>query len=497
MSIIRKTNHPRVFVSLILFMLIVFGVVTPNHAQAAMLTVNTLIDENDGSCSDGDCSLRDAIQVAAAGDTINFSVTGTILLNLGRLNIAKNLSIIGPGPESLTVDGNQNGQIFVVYATYDVNISGMTITNGINMYGYGGGVHNLGTCTITNAIFNTNSSVNPALGGGLYNEGTATLTNVTFSGNSGGGGMYNSGHSTLTNVTFNGNYGHGLANNGISELTNVTFSDNIGGYGVGMHNGTSSISTLTNVTFSDNSASNYGGGIYNDQNALTYLTNVTFNGNSALLGGGMYTRSKTTLTNVTFNDNSASGSGGGMLIVIGNFNTLSLTNVTFSGNTATNYGGGLSNSLGTSILTNVTFSNNSAGNGGGVYVWSGSIVKLKNSLLSGGIAPNGSDCGGTLTSYGYNLIQDTSGCTITGDQTGNVYGEDPQLGPLGHYGGYTLTHALLPGSSAIDAADFTDYNGNPVTLDQRGVTRPQGPANDIGAFEFVNQMPFWLPVVIK
>ena len=141
----------------------------------------------------------------------NFSVAGTILLNLGQINISKDLSINGPGPGNLTVDGNHNGQIFVVFATYNVSISGLTIVNGINMYGYGGGVYNTGTCSLTNVIFNNNSSVNPALGGGLYNEGIATLVNVIFSGNS-SGGMFNSGLSTLTNVTFSANTGHGLVN---------------------------------------------------------------------------------------------------------------------------------------------------------------------------------------------------------------------------------------------------------------------------------------------
>ena len=42
-------------------------------------TVNTLVDENDGSCAEGDCSLRDAIQVAVGGDTIDIDVTGTIV----------------------------------------------------------------------------------------------------------------------------------------------------------------------------------------------------------------------------------------------------------------------------------------------------------------------------------------------------------------------------------------------------------------------------------
>jgi CSLREA domain-containing protein len=51
-----------------------------SEGVSAVITVNTLADENDGSCSDGDCSLRDAIQVASSGDTITFSVSGTIRL---------------------------------------------------------------------------------------------------------------------------------------------------------------------------------------------------------------------------------------------------------------------------------------------------------------------------------------------------------------------------------------------------------------------------------
>jgi hypothetical protein len=60
------------------------------------------------------------------------------------------------------------------------------------------------------------------------------------------------------------------------------------------------------------------------------------------------------------------------------------------------------------------------------------------------------------------------------------------LGPLADNGGRTETHALLPGSPAIDAiaeADCIDLAGSPVAEDQRGVDRPQGAGCDIGAFE--------------
>ena len=64
---------------------------------------------------------------------------------------------------------------------------------------------------------------------------------------------------------------------------------------------------------------------------------------------------------------------------------------------------------------------------------------------------------------------------------GALLKSDPFLGPLENNGGPTLTHALLLNSPAIDAGSAThcpDY-------DQRGISRPQGAACDIGAFEFV------------
>ncbi len=57
--------------------------------------------------------------------------------------------------------------------------------------------------------------------------------------------------------------------------------------------------------------------------------------------------------------------------------------------------------------------------------------------------------------------------------------DDPQLGPLADNGGPTLTHALLPGSLAIDAGNDVAH----LATDQRGRARVSGAAADIGAFE--------------
>jgi uncharacterized Zn-binding protein involved in type VI secretion len=59
---------------------------------------------------------------------------------------------------------------------------------------------------------------------------------------------------------------------------------------------------------------------------------------------------------------------------------------------------------------------------------------------------------------------------------------NPKLGPLTSNGGPTQTHALLPGSPALDAGDDT---GCPAT-DQRGVARIG--RCDIAAYEFVERV---------
>src|SRR5579871_1601051 len=75
---------------------------TPRPAHAATITVNSTADNGPGNCS-ATCTLRDAIAVANSGDTISFSVTGTITLTGGTLTIAKDLMISGPGAGSMAV----------------------------------------------------------------------------------------------------------------------------------------------------------------------------------------------------------------------------------------------------------------------------------------------------------------------------------------------------------------------------------------------------------
>ena len=71
---------------------------------------NTIVVTNTSEYDAG--SLRDAIAIAAPGDTIQVNVSGVISLIGGPLVVRKNLSIVGPGAASLTVSGN--GSILAV-----------------------------------------------------------------------------------------------------------------------------------------------------------------------------------------------------------------------------------------------------------------------------------------------------------------------------------------------------------------------------------------------
>src|SRR6476660_2558248 len=75
--------------------------------HAATITVTNTNDTGAGS-------LRQAIADSNDGDTIAFGVTGTITLTTGELLVDKSITIHGPGPDHLTVDGNHASGVFQV-----------------------------------------------------------------------------------------------------------------------------------------------------------------------------------------------------------------------------------------------------------------------------------------------------------------------------------------------------------------------------------------------
>jgi hypothetical protein len=455
-------------------LLILLVLALPCAVDAATFAVDTTVDDPAlSACDDAapdDCSLRGAI-VAANGlplseaSTIHvpagtyalsqetsctFSVQpspGTFFtLSHVPLCVSKQVTIQGAGADTTIIDGEGRGRVLFVSASAVAELRGVTIANGLGDRTFG----------------------NPALialphGGGILNEGTLTLTDSVVRNSSVPAGAVNGG---------------AIFNNAVLTLQRSAVSDNVspgGQLGGGIFNQAAAVLSLSDSTISNNVIGGSGGGIGNNGGVVT-ITNSTVSGNTAGGSGGRIASSDA----VPFT---------AMLTVV---------NSTISGNTCGGAGGGIGTSGGVADLNNVTITNNTgatvAGSGGGVSIHVAQFT-LRNTVIAGnrdlstGSFP---DCTGALISRGYNLIQDTTGCIITGDLTGNIVGQDAKLFPLGDYGGPTETHALLAGSPAIDA-------GNPAApgsgsfactaIDQRGFNRLQDGDGDgtarceIGAVE--------------
>ncbi|HEX9003298.1 MAG TPA: choice-of-anchor Q domain-containing protein [Blastocatellia bacterium] len=222
------------------------------------------------------------------------------------------------------------------------------------------------------------------------------------------------------------------------------------------------------------------------------ITNNDVTAASNPLGGGIDNEGGTvTITRSTISNNVASFRGGGLQNQ-GVGSTMTIVNSTISGNTAGTTGiGGAIRSLVPLTLTSCTVFGNSAQTGGNISRSNGTL-SFGNTIIAGGtlLGAGGTspDVDGTLTSLDYNLIQNTTGATISGTTTRDITGVSPQLGPLTNNGGPTPTHALLAGSPALDKG-----NSSGSITDQRGLTRPfdittipsatGGDNADIGAFE--------------
>jgi beta-glucanase (GH16 family) len=232
-----------------------------------------------------------------------------------------------------------------------------------------------------------------------------------------------------------------------------------------------------------------GGGIYSGENSTLTILSSTIRDNSVTQGhgGGVYGffNSTVTISATTIYSNTVGEVGGGLRL-LGNGNVI---NSTISGNSTTGWhGGAIFHTDGVLNLVNSSVISNTAPNDvtGGVFVGTftaaSPTLTMRNSIVANN---SGAECVAlvnpgasgtvTLTSLGRNLASDAS-CALTGsgDQP-NV--ANARVAPIAANGGPTRTHALLPGSPALDAAT------NCPATDQRGVARPQGPACDIGAYE--------------
>jgi hypothetical protein len=245
-----------------------------SHSNAATITVTSTSDSGAGT-------LRQAIidnEAAGGGNTINFSVTGTIVLTSDKLLITKDVTIAGPGARLLTVQrstagGTPDFSIFRIDSgTATVNVSGLTIANASGafeaaLYNLSGATVNVSDCTVTGNNIT-------GFGGGVFNEsGTVTLSNCAITNNtaSQGAGVDNQSTMTLRNCT--------VANN-----TATTTSTSSGGGG-GIANLGGATLTLVSCTITGNSAttnltSGGGGGVFNASFGTLHIGNTIVASNS-------------------------------------------------------------------------------------------------------------------------------------------------------------------------------------------------------------------------
>lgn len=130
--------------------------------------------------------------------------------------------------------------------------------------------------------------------------------------------------------------------------------------------------------------------------------------------------------------------------------SFSLLNVLLFGNIAEENGGGVF-ALGSGKISSLTIDDNVAvGSGGGIDIASGA-VKITNTIVAlNGAASSGHDCAGGFSSQGFNLIFDTSGCSISGQTLTNIVGLDPKLDSPEHFD-QVLIQRSLAGSPVLGA----------------------------------------------
>ncbi|HKY63925.1 MAG TPA: choice-of-anchor Q domain-containing protein [bacterium] len=265
-----------------------FAALTSN-ARAAVFDVTTAVDEADGSCADGDCSLRDAILAANSSgepDNIVNLPNGTYSLTLadageedagliGDLDVLSNSLTINGNGSTIDASPLANQRIFDVVATGGLALvlNDLVLTGGTAQAG--GAIRFDGEGPAESLVLNrcwvTGNHTSLASGGGINaSDAEVIINDSTFSSNDAvllGGGIF------IAAVNL--------------EITNSTISGNESGQDGGGIYAEDSFALLFNATIADNQAGDRGGGIFQSGFAIAVgyvLSNSILAGNRAVSG---------------------------------------------------------------------------------------------------------------------------------------------------------------------------------------------------------------------
>lgn len=280
--------------------------------------------------------------------------------------------------------------------------------------------------------------------------------------------------------------------------------------------------TILRSTISGNRANGVGGGVYIWPRGTTdfemLVEQTTIDDNSAEDGGGIYFTNTGEAANVTkdivitqstISNNVAASTtqnfnhGGGIYV----WSDVTLINSTVSGNRANESGGGIYLFNGSLALYNATITDNTAdfdfgndGQGGGISAENvpatiyRTVVSANEDNTSELFELYAPDCSGTVNSGGNNFVGRVNGnCTfnsLSSDQFSTSVTLNAKLGSLTNNGGLTATHMPQSDSPLVNSgATCHAPDDQPLTHDQRGMSRVQQGTCDIGAVESPHGTP--------
>jgi hypothetical protein len=224
-----------------------------------------------------------------------------------------------------------------------------------------------------------------------------------------------------------------------------------------------------------------GSGITNAEGGNVYVYQSTISNNwGSESGGGIANQGNLTVTDSTMYDNTA-GNGGE---IFNDGGAVTVASSTITGDTAHEVGS-YPEIYSDASLTLLDCTISGSTDADWVDVTAGTDT-LYGTIIAGA-GGGGCDIDGVTASGTNNLIGDGSGGLSSST---NTLGEDPELAPLGYFGGPTQTMPPIPSiSPAIGAGvDYTltygDGDGSGIVTDQRGQPIPSSGA-DIGAFQSV------------